>query len=64
MSLNGINIVVVITGWRTQCVIDLANLKLFMLNFIVSSKIREVSDKNRVFIYHLMYKMKPIHEFQ
>ena len=28
LSLNGINIVVVITGWLTQCVIDLANLKL------------------------------------
>ena len=28
LSSNGINIVVVITSWLTQCVIDLANLKL------------------------------------
>ena len=27
LSLNGINIVVVITGWHTQCAIDLINLK-------------------------------------
>ena len=33
MSLNGINIEVVITGWRKQCVIDLANLKLLHAKF-------------------------------
>ena len=33
LSLNGINIVVVITGLCTQCVIDLANLKLLHAKF-------------------------------
>ena len=33
MSLNGINIVVVITDWRTGCVINLANLKLLHVKF-------------------------------
>ena len=40
LSLNGINIVVAITSLLTQYVIDLTNLKLFIINIIVSSKMR------------------------